>query len=140
MKLLYNRTATFTLSPTNCLILCFQRSLKAWGIKPLTKTLVTFLYLLAGWFTSNHCFLFKCHSFPTLPPHSSPPRHSSQSAIAKVEILQRDKFKHFSPSPVIWLIFSNFFSFIWVHMRYLYIICKLIFIFLLICFTGSYQK
>lgn len=60
MKLLYNRTAAFNLSPTNCLILCFQRSLKAQCIKPLTKTLCMFLYLFADWFVSNHCFLLNC--------------------------------------------------------------------------------
>ena len=126
MKLLYNRTATFTLSPTNCLILCFQRSCKAQCRKPLTKTLVEFLHLLADWFISKHSFLFKCS------PH-----------LSSVEISERHGFNFNISHPSLAMELINF-SFTGVCLHYLYTVPKLIYIeffcFVLILVKGRYRQ
>lgn len=127
MKLLHNRTVTFTLSPTSCLILCFQRSWKAQCRKPLTKTLVMFLHLLADWFISNHSFLFKCSPY-----------------LSYIEISERHDFNFNVSHPSLVKELINF-SFIGVWLHYLYTVLKLVYRVLLICFVlilvkGRYRQ
>lgn len=88
MIFLYNRATTFTLSLTNCAILCLQRSLKAQCIKPLNKALAMFLFILVwGLICIKSLFSFQMST------------HSSKSAVSQVEISERHKFKYFSPLP-----------------------------------------
>lgn len=111
IKFLHNRTVTFTVSPTNCLILCFQRSQ---CIKPLTKTLIMLLCMLVCRFICIQSLFYfqmsphssKCH------PHSWVMCYYSNRNIRKVWF----NISHYSP--IIWLINS---SFTWVCLHYFYI-------------------